>query len=111
MSNVLRLAIVDPNDSHRESLKSMFSGIDTIWFEAECSSYEFFADVVAQTNPDIGLVANRMGLEKGQITLQKAEDRSQEGLWQVVQALAEQEGEVVATTVVWVSPLKFIRYS
>jgi len=57
MSNVLRLAIVDPNDSHRESLKSMFSGIDTIWFEAECSSYEFFADVVAQTNPDIGLVA------------------------------------------------------
>ena len=57
MSNVLRLAIVDPNDSHRESLKSMFLGMDTIWLEAECSSYEFFADVVAQTNPDIGLVA------------------------------------------------------
>jgi len=57
MSNILRLAIVDPNDSQRESLKSMFLGMDTIWFEAECSSYEFFADVVAQTNPDIGLVA------------------------------------------------------
>lgn len=28
-----------------------------IWLEAECSRYEFFADVVAQTNPDIGLVA------------------------------------------------------
>ena len=57
MSNVLRLAIVDPNDSHRESLKSMLLGMDVIWLEAECSRYEFFADVVAQTNPDIGLVA------------------------------------------------------
>jgi pilus assembly protein CpaE len=57
MSNVLRLAIVDPNDSQRESLKSMLLGMDLIWLEAECSRYEFFADVVAQTNPDIGLVA------------------------------------------------------
>lgn len=57
MSNVLRLAIVDPNDSQRESLKSMLLGMDMIWLEAECSRYEFFADVVVQTNPDIGLVA------------------------------------------------------
>lgn len=57
MSNVLRLAIVDPDDSQRESLKTMLLGMDTIWLEAECSRYEFFADVVAQTNPDIGLVA------------------------------------------------------
>jgi pilus assembly protein CpaE len=28
-----------------------------IWLEAECSRYEFFSDVVAQTNPDIGMVA------------------------------------------------------
>jgi len=57
MSNVLRLAIVDPNDSQRESLKNMLLDMDMIWLEAECSRYEFFADVVAQTNPDIGLVA------------------------------------------------------
>jgi len=57
MSNVLRLAIVDPNDPKRESLKSMLLGMDMIWLEAECSRYEFFGDVVAQTNPDIGLVA------------------------------------------------------
>ena len=57
MSNVLRLAIVDPSDSNRESLKNMLLGMDMIWLEAECSRYEFFADVVAQTNPDIGLVA------------------------------------------------------
>jgi len=57
MSNVLRLAIVDPDDSQRESIKSMLLGMDMIWLEAECSRYEFFADVVAQTNPEIGLVA------------------------------------------------------
>jgi pilus assembly protein CpaE len=57
MNNVLRLAIVDPNDSSRESLKSMLLGMEMVWLEAECSRYEFFADVVAQTSPDIGLVA------------------------------------------------------
>jgi pilus assembly protein CpaE len=57
MTNVLRLAIVDPDDAKRESVKSMLLGMDMIWLEAECSRYEFFADVVAQTNPDIGLVA------------------------------------------------------
>ena len=56
MSNVLRLAIVDPDDSKREMLKNMLLGMDMIWLEAECSRYEFFADVV-QTNPDIGLIA------------------------------------------------------
>ena len=57
MSNVLRLAIVDPDDLKRETLKGMLLGMDMIWLEAECSRYEFFADVVAQTKPDIGLVA------------------------------------------------------
>lgn len=57
MKNVLRLAIVDPSDSARDALKSMLLGMDRVWLEAECSRYEFFADVVAQTNPDIGVVA------------------------------------------------------
>ncbi len=57
MSNVLRLAIVDPDDAKRDSLKNMLLGMDMIWLEAESSRYEFFSDVVAQTNPDIGLVA------------------------------------------------------
>ena len=57
MSNVLRLAIVDPNDSTRESLKTMLLGMDMIWLEAECSRYEFFADVVGQTHPEVGVVS------------------------------------------------------
>jgi len=65
MNNVLRLAIVDPNDSSRESLKTMLLGMEMIWLEAECSRYEFFSDVVAQTTPDIGLVAIDDDPEKG----------------------------------------------
>jgi pilus assembly protein CpaE len=57
MSNVLRLAIVDPNDAARDQLKSTLLGMDMVWLEAECSRYEFFADVVAQTHPDIGIVS------------------------------------------------------
>ena len=57
MSNVIRLAIVDPQDGTREDLKSMLLGMDRVWLEAECSRYEFFSDVVAQTEPDIGIVS------------------------------------------------------
>ncbi len=56
MTNVLRLAIVDPNDATRESLKSMLLGMDMCWLEAESSRYEFFVDIVGQTNPDIGVI-------------------------------------------------------
>jgi pilus assembly protein CpaE len=57
MANVLRIAVVDPNDATRESLKGVLLGLDSVWLEAECSRYEFFADVVEQTKPDIGLVS------------------------------------------------------
>jgi pilus assembly protein CpaE len=30
--------------------------MDFVWLEAECSRYEFFGDVVAQTHPDVGIV-------------------------------------------------------
>ncbi|MCA9066715.1 MAG: AAA family ATPase [Planctomycetaceae bacterium] len=56
MKSVMRLATVDPNEQTRSSLKSMLLGIDTVWLEAECSRYEFFMDVVQQTQPDIALV-------------------------------------------------------
>jgi pilus assembly protein CpaE len=57
MSNVLRIALVDPNDQNRESLKAMLLGMDTVWLEADCSRYEFYADVIEQTAPDVGVVA------------------------------------------------------
>lgn len=57
MSNVRRLVLVDPTDASRQSLKRLLLGLDMVWLEAECSRYEFFSDVVAQTRPDIALVS------------------------------------------------------
>jgi pilus assembly protein CpaE len=57
MAYVLRLAIVDPNDMTREALKGMLLGMDTVWLEAECSRYEFFADVVGQSSPDVSVIS------------------------------------------------------
>ncbi len=57
MSNVLRLAIVDPKDESRDRLKALLLGMDIVWLEAECSRYEFFPDVIAQSKPDVGVVS------------------------------------------------------
>ncbi|QDT64470.1 AAA family ATPase [Calycomorphotria hydatis] len=57
MKSVVRLAIVDPNDSSRSAIKNLLLGIDMVWLEAECSRYEYFSDVVMQTQPDIALVS------------------------------------------------------
>ncbi len=56
MNNVVRLSIVDPNDITRHSIKSLMLGIDRVWLEAECSRYEFFNDVINQTQPDLAIV-------------------------------------------------------
>jgi len=57
MSNVLRIAVVDPNDSSRENLKTALLSLNEVWLEAECSRFEFFKDVVEQTKPNIGFIA------------------------------------------------------
>ena len=57
MKTVVRIAIVDPKDSTRNSLKNLLLGIDSVWLEAECSRYEFFPDVAHQTKPDLALVS------------------------------------------------------
>jgi len=64
MSNILRLALVDPQDASRETLKKMLLGMDVVWLEAECSRYEFFPDVVTQSTPDVGVVSLDSNPEK-----------------------------------------------
>ena len=71
MKSVLRLAVVDPNDSTRNSLKKLLLGIDMVWLEAECSRYEFFTDVVTQTRPDIALISLDADASKGLALLGK----------------------------------------
>jgi pilus assembly protein CpaE len=65
MKNVTRLALVDPSDSSRSALKTLLLGIDMVWLEAECSRYEFFIDVVMQSQPDLALITLDSNPQKG----------------------------------------------
>ncbi|MGN6133185.1 MAG: AAA family ATPase, partial [Aureliella sp.] len=71
MSNVLRLAIVDPRDDSREKLKTMLLGMEIVWLEADCSRYEFFPDVVAQSKPDVGVICLDSDPDKAIALLEK----------------------------------------
>src|SRR6266481_7965559 len=57
MRDVQRVVLVDPSDATREPLRNLMLGVESVWLEAECSRYEFFFDVVAQSNPDVAVVA------------------------------------------------------
>ena len=56
MAVVLRVAIVDPSDETRETLRNILLGVETVWLEAECSRYEYFLDVAEQSSPDVAIV-------------------------------------------------------
>jgi pilus assembly protein CpaE len=52
-----RIAIVDPNESSRESLRALLLGVDFVWLEAECTRYEYFFDVIQGSMPDMAIVS------------------------------------------------------
>ncbi len=52
-----RVAIVDPTESTRESLRTLLLGVDFVWLEAECARYEYFYDVISTSMPDLAIVA------------------------------------------------------
>ena len=57
MKDVQKIVIVDPSDATREPLRNLLLGVDSVWLEAECSRYEFFTDIVAQSQPDVAIVS------------------------------------------------------
>src|SRR5918912_470439 len=57
MRDVQRIAIVDPSDVTREELRNVLLGMESIWLEAECSRYEFFLDVIKQSQPDVVVIS------------------------------------------------------
>jgi pilus assembly protein CpaE len=57
MKDVQRVAIVDPSDSTREPLRNLLLGVESIWLEGESTRYEFFSDVIRQSDPDVAVVA------------------------------------------------------
>ncbi len=97
MSNVLRIALVDPNDSTRESLKAMLLGMDTVWLEADCSRYEFFPDVIEQTGPDVGVVALDSDPDKAIRLIQQLSTDAPETA--ILAASADTNGQLILKTI------------
>ncbi|MDW8244664.1 MAG: AAA family ATPase [Thermogemmata sp.] len=64
-----RVAIVDPNESTRESLRAMLLGIDFVFLEAICSRYEYFSDVVADSKPDVVFISLDSDKQLGLLTV------------------------------------------
>jgi pilus assembly protein CpaE len=48
---------VDPCDATREELRNVLLGMESVWLEAECSRYEFFFDVIQQSQPDVIMIS------------------------------------------------------
>ncbi len=57
MSGTLRISICDTNEASRENLKKFLIGMDKVWLEADCSRYEFFREIVAETTPDVAIIS------------------------------------------------------
>lgn len=71
MRDVLRIAIVDPNDATREELRNVLLGMESIWLEAECSRYEFFLDVIQQSIPQIVIISLDSDQNKALLLIQQ----------------------------------------
>ena len=70
------MATVDPNDVTRAALKNMLLGIDVVWLEAECSRYDFFPDVISQSQPDMALISLDADPEKALNLIQEIRQAS-----------------------------------
>lgn len=54
----LRVAVVDPVEMSRAALSNMLLGLENegVWLEADCPRYDFFPEVISQSNPDVVVV-------------------------------------------------------
>ncbi|MEM0925603.1 MAG: AAA family ATPase, partial [Planctomycetota bacterium] len=97
MTNVLRIALVDPDDNTRESLKAMLLSMDTVWLEADCSRYEFFPDIVDQTGPDVGVVSLDSDTEKSTRLIERLASDAPDTV--ILAASASTDGHLILQTI------------
>lgn len=57
MSVDLRFVLCEPNKAYRETLNKMLSSLDSLWLEAECTSYSSVEDVFSTSNPDLLVIS------------------------------------------------------
>ncbi len=93
MNNVVRLAMVDPQDQSRNSIKNLLLGIDSVWLEAECARYEFFTDIITQTQPDIALITLDGDQQRGLAVIAEVHRESPE--CQILVVSKSQEGALI----------------
>ena len=93
MNNVVRLAIADPQDASRNTIKNLLLGIESVWLEAECSRYEFFSDIITQTQPDIALISLDANPDLALATV--AEVRQEFPECQIFAISSSQEGSLI----------------
>ena len=48
---------MDPSDATRDQLRTLLLGMESVWLEVECARYEFFFDVIRESNPDVALIS------------------------------------------------------
>jgi pilus assembly protein CpaE len=48
---------MDPSDSTRDQLRTLLLGIESVWLEVECARYEFFFDVIRESDPDVAIIS------------------------------------------------------
>jgi pilus assembly protein CpaE len=97
MSGTTRIAVCDPNEGSREVLKKYLLGMDNIWLEADCSRYEFFSDIITQTNPDIGIINLDGDPDKG-LQIVESVSQSQSGCALIV-ASSSSDGQLILRAV------------
>lgn len=93
MNDVVRLAMVDPRDASRNSIKNLLLSIDSVWLEAECSRYEFFTDIITQTQPDIALISLDADPQQGLAAVSEVHSQSPE--CQILVVSSSQEGSLI----------------
>lgn len=53
MSVDLRFVLCEPHKASRDTLNKMLSSLDSVWLEAECTSYASVEDVFTTSSPDL----------------------------------------------------------
>ncbi|MBC8875166.1 MAG: AAA family ATPase [Planctomycetes bacterium] len=65
MSYMVRLAIVDPDETTREELKNALSGLDIAWLEAECVEYTTAGPLLDEIRPNLVTVCLDSDTDRG----------------------------------------------
>ncbi len=67
----LRIALVDPNDQSRESIRLLLDGMSDSWLESDCTRYEWFVSLVEQSKPDIAFINLDSDLERSLLVIEQ----------------------------------------